>query len=123
MSVYLRADRAVFRFSGADAHKLLNDVVTGHVPAEDGPGAWWALLSPQGKIMAEGRTKELGRDAVLPGAYLTQACAHAVAPPPLVEWWSLEASYDHPLTHLNVVLPPDELVKHDGMTTFGIRTS
>ncbi|HEY0033305.1 MAG TPA: folate-binding protein [Devosia sp.] len=54
MSVYLRADRAVFRFSGADAHKLLNDVVTGHVPAKDGPAAWWALLSPQGKILAEG---------------------------------------------------------------------
>jgi hypothetical protein len=54
MSVYLRADRAVFRFSGVDAHKLLNDVVTGHVPAEDGPAAWWALLSPQGKILAEG---------------------------------------------------------------------
>jgi hypothetical protein len=55
MSIYLRADRAVFRFSGADAHKLLNDVVTGHVPAEDdGVAAWWALLSPQGKILAEG---------------------------------------------------------------------
>jgi folate-binding protein YgfZ len=54
MTTYLRADRAVFRFSGADAHKLLNDVVTGHVPAEAGPAAWWALLSPQGKILAEG---------------------------------------------------------------------
>ncbi len=54
MTTYLRADRAVFRFSGADAHKLLNDVVTGHVPADDGPAAWWALLSPQGKILTEG---------------------------------------------------------------------
>ena len=54
MTIYLRADRAVFRFSGADAHKLLNDVVTGHVPSEAGPAAWWALLSPQGKILAEG---------------------------------------------------------------------
>jgi folate-binding protein YgfZ len=55
MSVYLRADRAVFRFSGADAHKLLNDVVTGHVSSEsNGLAAWWALLSPQGKILAEG---------------------------------------------------------------------
>jgi len=54
MTIYLRADRAVFRFSGADAHKLLNDVITGHVPAADGPAAWWALLSPQGKILAEG---------------------------------------------------------------------
>jgi len=54
MSISLRADRAVFRFSGTDAHKLLNDVVTGHVPTADGPAAWWALLSAQGKILAEG---------------------------------------------------------------------
>lgn len=55
MTVYLRADRALFRFSGPDAHKLLNDVVTGHVPeTEDGEAALWALLSPQGKILAEG---------------------------------------------------------------------
>lgn len=58
MTIYLRADRAVFRFSGSDAHKLLNDVVTGHVPAEgNGEGevaASWALLSAQGKILAEG---------------------------------------------------------------------
>lgn len=64
MSVALRADRAVFRFSGADAHKLLNDVVTGHMP--DGPNdtaAWWALLSPQGKILAEGLAG-WGEDAI-----------------------------------------------------------
>jgi len=55
MTIHLRADRAVFRFSGVDAHKLLNDVVTGHVPAQDQDvAAWWALLSPQGKILAEG---------------------------------------------------------------------
>lgn len=55
MTIHLRADRAVFRFSGPDAHKLLNDVVTGHIPASDGDtAAWWALLSPQGKILAEG---------------------------------------------------------------------
>ena len=58
MTVHLRADRAVFRFSGPEAHKLLNDVVTGEIPAEglgDGEvAAAWALLSPQGKILAEG---------------------------------------------------------------------
>ena len=55
MTIHLRADRAVFRFGGPDAHKLLNDVVTGHIPAaEDGVAAPWALLSPQGKILAEG---------------------------------------------------------------------
>jgi folate-binding protein YgfZ len=55
MTIHLRADRAVFRFSGPDAHKLLNDVVTGPIPADNnGMAAWWALLSPQGKILAEG---------------------------------------------------------------------
>jgi folate-binding protein YgfZ len=54
MTIHLRADRAVFRFSGPDAHKLLNDVVTGPIPSAPGPAAWWALLSPQGKILAEG---------------------------------------------------------------------
>ncbi|MCS6762179.1 MAG: hypothetical protein MO846_09505 [Candidatus Devosia symbiotica] len=53
MTTHLRADRAVFRFSGPDAHKLFNDVVTGPIPTEDGLAAW-ALLSPQGKILAEG---------------------------------------------------------------------
>lgn len=54
MSTYLRADRALFRFSGPDAHRLLNDVVTGHVPETGDVAAAWALLSPQGKILAEG---------------------------------------------------------------------
>lgn len=54
MTTYLRADRAVFRFSGPDAHKLINDVVTGEIPTEPGAASWWALLSPQGKILAEG---------------------------------------------------------------------
>ena len=50
----LRPSRALFRFSGADAQKLLFDVVTGRLVAEPGPPIWWALLSPQGKIQAEG---------------------------------------------------------------------
>ena len=58
MTIHLRADRALFRFSGPDAHRLLNDVVTGEIPSAgkgDGePAAAWALLSPQGKVLAEG---------------------------------------------------------------------
>jgi folate-binding protein YgfZ len=54
MTTYLRADRALFRFSGPDAHKLVNDVVTGEMPSVPGWANWWALLSPQGKILAEG---------------------------------------------------------------------
>lgn len=54
MTAYLRSSRALFRFSGPDAHKLLFDVVTGRLVPEEGPAVWWALLSPQGKIQAEG---------------------------------------------------------------------
>lgn len=54
MATVLRADRVLFRFSGPEAHRLLNDVLTGHVPNRPGPAAAWALLSPQGKILAEG---------------------------------------------------------------------
>jgi folate-binding protein YgfZ len=54
MPTILRPSRALFRFSGADAQKLLFDVVTGRLLAEPGPPVWWALLSPQGKIQAEG---------------------------------------------------------------------
>lgn len=54
MPTILRPSRVLFRFSGADAQKLLFDVVTGRLVAEPGPPVWWALLSPQGKIQAEG---------------------------------------------------------------------
>jgi folate-binding protein YgfZ len=54
MPTILRPSRALFRFSGPDAQKLLFDVVTGRLVAEPGPPVWWALLSPQGKIQAEG---------------------------------------------------------------------
>jgi folate-binding protein YgfZ len=54
MPTIVRPSRALFRFSGADAQKLLFDVVTGRLLAEPGPPLWWALLSPQGKIQAEG---------------------------------------------------------------------
>jgi len=54
MPTILRPSRALFRFSGTDAQKLLFDVVTGRLWAEAGPPLWWALLSPQGKIQAEG---------------------------------------------------------------------
>lgn len=54
MATILRAGRAVVRFSGPDAHRLLNDVLTG--PFDEGAetAGWWALLTPQGKILAEG---------------------------------------------------------------------
>jgi folate-binding protein YgfZ len=54
MATYLRPSRALFRFSGPEAQKLLFDVVTGRLVEEPGKAVWWALLSPQGKIQAEG---------------------------------------------------------------------
>lgn len=54
MTILLRPTRAAFRFSGPEAQKLLFDVVTGRLLAEPGPAVWWALLSPQGKVQAEG---------------------------------------------------------------------
>ncbi len=54
MPTILRPSRALIRFSGADAQKLLFDTLTGRILAQPGPAVWWALLSPQGKIQAEG---------------------------------------------------------------------
>lgn len=52
-------DRAVVRVAGADADKLLNDTLTAELDGGrdgglDGVGRWFALLTPQGKIVAEG---------------------------------------------------------------------
>jgi folate-binding Fe-S cluster repair protein YgfZ len=55
MTIHLRSDRVIFRFSGPEAHRLINDVVTGVMPtSSEEPASLWALLSPQGKILAEG---------------------------------------------------------------------
>ena len=55
MTIHLRSERVLFRFSGPDAHRLINDVVTGVMPTSaEEPASLWALLSPQGKILAEG---------------------------------------------------------------------
>jgi folate-binding protein YgfZ len=55
MPTILRPSRALFRFSGAEAQKLLFDVLTGRLLADAAAEpVWWALLSPQGKIQAEG---------------------------------------------------------------------
>lgn len=54
MATILRKERAVFRVSGPDAHRLLNDVLTGPFDEKSDTAGWWALLTPQGKILAEG---------------------------------------------------------------------
>jgi len=53
--INLLSTRAVLRFTGPDAGKLLNDTVTGPLsPPPIGEGAWFALLSAQGKVQVEG---------------------------------------------------------------------
>lgn len=52
--IELRSSRVAFRVTGPEAHKLLNDVLTCSIPESSGEAKWWALLSPQGKIQAEG---------------------------------------------------------------------
>lgn len=54
MTIEQRGDRVAFRISGPDATHLLHDVLTPPVVAEDGPARWFALLAPQGKVLAEG---------------------------------------------------------------------
>ncbi len=54
MAIHRRPTRVPFRFSGPDAQKLLNDVLTGTFETDPAKPHWWALLSPQGKIQAEG---------------------------------------------------------------------
>ncbi|WMT87895.1 folate-binding protein [Pelagibacterium sp. 26DY04] len=54
MTIEKRGDRVAFRFSGPDATRLLGDVLTPPVLEENGPARWFALLAPQGKILAEG---------------------------------------------------------------------
>lgn len=54
MSIILRQSRVAFKFAGPEAGKLLNDVLSGTVKDEAGVARWWALLTAQGKIVAEG---------------------------------------------------------------------
>lgn len=54
MSIEKRPERASIRVSGPEAAKLLNNVLTGEFRAGSDDAHWWALLSPQGKIQAEG---------------------------------------------------------------------
>ncbi len=53
-TVEMRPDRVAIGVTGLDAARLLGDVLTGRIAAETGPARWWALLTPQGKILAEG---------------------------------------------------------------------
>jgi len=47
--------RAVITAAGPDAEKLLQDTLTARIAADlEGAGRWFALLSPQGKVLAEG---------------------------------------------------------------------
>jgi folate-binding protein YgfZ len=48
-------NRSVIRVTGEDCQRLLNDTLTGNFSGAMGlEGRWFALLSPQGKVLAEG---------------------------------------------------------------------
>ena len=52
-------NRAVVRVTGEDSQRLLNDTLTGSFSGPMGlEGRWFALLSPQGKVLAEGIATE-----------------------------------------------------------------
>lgn len=56
MPTIFKLDRKLISFSGKDAEKLLHDTLTANVRAlEEKTCQWFALLSPQGKIMFEGQ--------------------------------------------------------------------
>ncbi|MCF4097863.1 CAF17-like 4Fe-4S cluster assembly/insertion protein YgfZ [Maritalea mediterranea] len=61
MPTIFKLDRKLISFSGPDAEKLLHDTLTANVRAlEEKTCQWFALLSPQGKILFEGQIFRLG---------------------------------------------------------------
>jgi hypothetical protein len=59
MSEIARLDRGIVRIAGEDAQKLLHDTLTANFRSPfDGRGKWWALLTPQGKVMFAGLVAE-----------------------------------------------------------------
>ncbi len=56
MPTIFKLDRKLISFSGPEAEKLLHDTLTANVRAlEEKTCQWFALLSPQGKILFEGQ--------------------------------------------------------------------
>lgn len=54
MTIERRSDRAAVKIWGPDARDFLNDLVTAKIDPLEPDARWWALLSPQGKVQAEG---------------------------------------------------------------------
>ncbi|MCB1516414.1 MAG: folate-binding protein YgfZ [Hyphomicrobiaceae bacterium] len=54
MSPIHLTDRKVVEVSGEEADHFLSNLLTTNPPDAEGQSVWWALLSPQGKIAAEG---------------------------------------------------------------------
>lgn len=55
MALYHMSTRALVRIAGEDAKKLCNDTLTSRFEGLGmGVGRWMALLTPQGKVLAEG---------------------------------------------------------------------
>lgn len=54
MPIEKRTGRIALRIFGPDAQAFLHDLITARVSADESGGRWWALLSAQGKVQAEG---------------------------------------------------------------------
>ena len=73
MTIHLRADRAVFRFSGLDAHRLLNDVVTGgnstlvYIVCED-------CATEEARVNPAGGRVEKTKFSIGPYGFISLAC-------------------------------------------------
>jgi folate-binding protein YgfZ len=68
----MSAERKVFRIAGDDRHEFLQGLVTNSVPKEPGKLVYSALLTPQGKYLADFFLVEIG-DALLLDASAEQA--------------------------------------------------
>lgn len=54
MPIERRAGRCALKIFGPDAQTFLHDLITARVGADEAGARWWALLSAQGKVQAEG---------------------------------------------------------------------
>jgi tRNA-modifying protein YgfZ len=62
MADIFRLNRGVVEISGPDAERLLHDTLTADIKnLAPGTGRWFGLLSPQGKVLAEGLVVRLGK--------------------------------------------------------------
>lgn len=100
-TAHLATDRTVLRLSGADARGFLQDLVTNDVSRLDEGPVYAALLTPQGKYLADFLLVAQG-DAILLDADADQAAALAQR----LTMYKLRAKVEIAQTDLRVVIGP-----------------